>query len=126
MKDVVHVPNFSKNLVSGIQIMHLGYSQLIDKNRLIISKYGKVVATGSYNSQEGLIQMDLHIVLNVSDSETERPSSAVILHNRFGHNGYQLLKNTLPAVNGIKLDHQMKLILILSIQLQELIQEERK
>ena len=51
LDDVAYVPSFTKNLVSGIQIMRQGYKQIIENNSLKIYKDDILVATGSYDSE---------------------------------------------------------------------------
>jgi hypothetical protein len=53
-----HVPSFHRNLVSGIQLMKEGYKQIIYQDKLQVFKDDILVATGIYNSEVGLIQMD--------------------------------------------------------------------
>ena len=63
LNDVAYVPSFTKNLVSGIQIMRQGYKQVIENNSLKIYKNDILVATGSYDSETGLLKMDNEIAL---------------------------------------------------------------
>ena len=128
LNDVIHVPSFSKNLVSGIQIMKEGYKQEIENDKLIISKDHVVVATGHYNPEAGLIQMDNKICLSVlkendlidtpvddQDPNThafvEKPDqeivsrdapNATMIHQRMGHIGSQMLRKTILAVDGLE------------------------
>ena len=58
LKDVVYVPQFKYNLLSGIQVMREGYSQIIEDGILkILDKSGKLLALGEYNPISGLIEM---------------------------------------------------------------------
>lgn len=97
LNNVLHVPEFSKNLVSGMQIMKDGYKQVLQDDKLTVSrKDGRIVATGHFNEEVGLIQMDNDICNNsvISDYES--------IHKKLGHIGDQMLKNTLPAVDGVE------------------------
>ncbi len=58
LKEVAYVPSFSKNLVSGIQIMKQGYKQVIDQDLLQVFKNNELVATGHYDEDSGLIKMN--------------------------------------------------------------------
>ena len=57
LNDVAYVPSFSKNLVSGIQIMNQGYKQIIENGGLKIFKNNDLVATGKYDLETGLIKI---------------------------------------------------------------------
>ena len=60
----VWAPTFSKNLVSGIQIMNQGHSAIISNGVLVISDAvtlppsSKILATGRLDSTSGLMKMD--------------------------------------------------------------------
>ena len=64
LNDVAYVPSFTKNLVSGIQIMNQGYKQIMENGELKITKNGILVATGKYDKETGLIKMDPEITQN--------------------------------------------------------------
>ena len=90
LNGVVHVPSFRHNLLSGIQVMKQGYKQVIADNRLeIIGPDNEVVATGTYNQDHGLIQMDSQI----------KPIAQVCTlnewHRKLGHLGESNLRRTL-------------------------------
>ena len=103
LTDIVHVPSFSKNLVSGIQIMKQGYKQEIYNDKLIISKDGQICATGTYEDSTGLLKMDQSIqpYKECSNSASLRSITRADLHHCLGHPGDQMLERTLPAISGI-------------------------
>jgi hypothetical protein len=61
---VQHIPQFSKYLVSGIEIMKSGYKQVNENNCLKIYEGDELAATGTYYPGVGLIQMDEFIRVN--------------------------------------------------------------
>ena len=61
LDDVVHVPSFSKNLLSGIQVMKQGYKQVIENDKIYIFDQDTLVATGKYCEKTGLLKMDEQI-----------------------------------------------------------------
>jgi hypothetical protein len=98
LKNVQFVPSFSKNLVSGIEIMKAGYRQDIRDNRLFVYDQDDLVATGTYNPQVGLIQMDQEI--SIPDQCNHITLDTV--HQRMGHISLSTLKKTMAAVDGLK------------------------
>ena len=58
VKNVVYVPAFNHNLLSGIDLMKSGYIQIIKNDQLEIQdKDGNVMCTGKYNPDFGLIEI---------------------------------------------------------------------
>ena len=58
VKNVVYVPGFNHNLLSGIVIMKSGYIQIIKNDHLEIQDNdGNVMCTGKYNPDFGLIEI---------------------------------------------------------------------
>jgi hypothetical protein len=110
--DVAHVPSFSKNLVSGIQIMKKDYHQHIYNDRLVISdKNGIPLATGTFDEDVGLIQMDTSIELPEdvskyvpnSDDNANVVVDAKLVHARLGHCHDDSIRRSLKATTGIEL-----------------------
>ncbi len=100
LNDVAYVPSFTKNLVSGIQIMNQGYKQIMENGELKITKNGILVATGKYDKETGLIKMDPEITQNSNYSRSEQKENFKIIHSRLGHPGHNLLRKTLDATDG--------------------------
>ncbi|CAI0476507.1 unnamed protein product, partial [Linum tenue] len=50
LRDVLHVPKIRKNLVSGSVLNKLGYRQVYDSDRYVLSKSGVFVGFGYYNN----------------------------------------------------------------------------
>ena len=103
LNDVAYVPSFTKNLVSGIQIMRQGYKQVIENNSLKIYKNDILVATGGYDSETGLLKMDTEIPQSSNFAHSTVSADYKTIHSRLGHPGHQLLLNTLNATDGIKI-----------------------
>ena len=103
LNDVAYVPSFTKNLVSGIQIMNQGYTQIIENGKLKIFKKNELVATGKYDNETGLIKMDTEIKQNSNYCRTEKKLNYKNIHSRLGHPGNILLQKTLDATNGLKI-----------------------
>ena len=103
LNDVAYVPSFTKNLVSGIQIMNQGYKQIIENGELKIFKNNDLVATGKYDLETGLIKMDSEIQQNSNYCRTEQNLNYKNIHSRLGHPGNTLLQKTLDATNGLKI-----------------------
>jgi len=99
LNDVAYVPSFSKNLVSGIQIMRQGYKQIIENNNLKIYKDDILVATGSYDSETGLLKMDTEIPQSSNFAHSTISADYKTIHSRLGHPGHQLLLNTVSATD---------------------------
>jgi hypothetical protein len=96
--NVVHVPKFSHNLLSGIQLMKMGLKQIIFNDKLTVLDGDKVVCTGHFNHEYGLIEMDTTPII------ANHVSSVLDLtkwHNKLGHVGTQMIKRTLDS-NQIK------------------------
>jgi hypothetical protein len=103
LKEVAYVPSFSKNLVSGIQIMKQGYKQVIDQDLLQVFKNNELVATGHYDEDSGLIKMNNELT-GPDNYSSFIATGYDTIHSRLGHPGDQLLKNTLQATDGIKIN----------------------
>ena len=82
IKNVVHAPSFKYNLLSGIQIMNLGYIQIIKDGELkIIDKLNNVLAIGKFNPYYGLIE----IIQSKNLSLSATNSSLENWHKRLAH-----------------------------------------
>jgi histone deacetylase 1/2 len=89
LDNIVWVPSFQYNLLSGIQLMGLGYKQVIKDNILKISKGNEVLCTGTFNPSYGLIEMNANLA-----------SKAKVLtltewHNRLSHISQNFLTRNL-------------------------------
>ena len=94
LKGVRHVPSFSYNLVSGIQIMKMGFRQVFYNDRLEILKGDKVVYTGQYNQENGLIELnDVDHQENLANN-IKSSLGLYDWHKKLGHVGSQMLKRT--------------------------------
>lgn len=132
--DATYVPSFSKNLVSGIDIMQKGYSTAIKDNSMVIASNvtvppeAHVFATGRLDN--GLLALDPVIdssitnkflspnpfaLLSIEDpsfNNDERSQSKSIsvdldtMHKRLGHIGKESVKRTIDATSGISLTHE--------------------
>ena len=108
LNDVAYVPSFTKNLVSGIQIMNQGYKQIMENGKLKITKNGILVATGKYDNETGLIKMDTEIRQNSNYCRTEQKLNFKNIHSRLGHPGNILLQKTLDATDGLKINQKIQ------------------
>lgn len=98
LQNVAYVPSFTKNLVSGIQIMQQGFKQGIENGCLKIYKDEELVATGQYDETTGILKMD-RIVPHSSNF-----AHSTVLQNRLVHPVDKLLKGTLGEEDeGLKL-----------------------
>jgi hypothetical protein len=71
--NITYAPTFGKNLLSGIQIMKAGYKQILDNDKLTISKDGCTVASGSFDAATGLIKMDSSTAFHVDEQTPSNP-----------------------------------------------------
>ena len=95
LDNIVWVPSFQYNLLSGIQLMNLGYKQVINDNQLQILKDNEVICTGSYNPSYGLIEIK-------ASANLVSKSSILTLtqwHNRLTHLSTNFLIRNLKANN---------------------------
>ena len=83
--------------MSGIEIMKSGLKQVIENDSLKIFDGNELVATGHYNDDVGLIQMDNDVV-----NQSSNGVSFEQVHCRFGHIGNSSLVKTLKAVDGLE------------------------
>ena len=76
IEDVVHVPDFKYNLLSGIQLMKCGYTQILGNDELkIFDESGTIVAQGKYNAKLGLIEMMRDTEMHASQVSSQLPLS---------------------------------------------------
>ena len=115
LKDVAYVPSFSKNLISGIQIMKQGFKQIIEPSGVInIFNKDTLVATGKFDEDTGLLKMNQELPPNSNLVDVQpavpisRPIDEIEAHSRLGHPGRQLLLNTLESTDGISLSEPRK------------------
>jgi len=97
--NAIQVPTFSKNLLSATQLsIEHGCKQVIEPwtAKLIISKDGKTVATGTYDEDVKLIKIEPNQELACTATETWKT-----VHRKLGHAGNKLIKNTMRASTGI-------------------------
>ena len=97
LKGVVHVPTFSHNLLSGIQVMRAGYKQVIKDDRITIyDKNNQIIATGEYDPNYGLLRMHEGVepACNISSL-----LSLMDWHSKLGHLSESLLRRTLKSYN---------------------------
>ena len=60
LENIQHVPTFTHDLVSGIQLMKEGHTQTLDADGyLTVKKNGKIVMSGKYDASFKLIRIDL-------------------------------------------------------------------
>ena len=101
--DVLYVPTIRKNLMSGTVINNLGYKQVIEANKYILSKHGVFVGFGYLCN--GMLRLNIEscFVDNSAYVMTSNELSTTDLwHERLGHVHYKRLiemsKNSLiPA-----------------------------
>ena len=106
--NVIQVPTFGKNLLSATQLsIEHGCRQTIEPwtAKLTITKDDVVVATGSYNQAEKLIQID--------GTETEtanncKPEEWITVHRKLGHAGGAMIQKTLKAASGLSLKNKFE------------------
>ena len=92
LQNVVYAPSLSHNLVSGIQIMKLGYRQEIEADKLYDSN-GNIVASGDYDHDTGLIK------INTNYNEVNSAMTVPNWHTRFGHLNGVILSKTMRQYN---------------------------
>ena len=96
LDNVVHVPSFSKNLLSDLQLMKAGYRKIIENDTLKIFDKETLVATGRYCNETGLLRMD-EVVNN--SNKVSKLHDITHWHSMFGHVGIDIIKNTLKFAN---------------------------
>lgn len=98
LHDVLHVPTFERNLVSGVRLMQDGYTQVIspDGTLQVFNSASQIVATGRFDASQGLIKFDSQEVASSAVS----PSA---IHARLGHPCTHVTRKTLPACTGLTL-----------------------
>lgn len=99
--NAIWVPDFQKNLISGIQIMNEGYTTVIQNgniticDNITIPKDTTVYATGQMDPDTNLIELNpFNHEVNLSYQE---------VHERLGHVGEKTIKQTLRTVDGLEI-----------------------
>ncbi|KAI5441034.1 hypothetical protein KIW84_010479 [Lathyrus oleraceus] len=84
--NVLYVPKLRKNLISGPVLNKLGYKQVCESDKYVLSKSGVFVGFGYYNN--GMFMMNLNGVPNDSGSVFMSSSNVInssLWHARLGH-----------------------------------------
>ncbi|KAI5425435.1 hypothetical protein KIW84_031292 [Lathyrus oleraceus] len=84
--NVLYVPKLRKNLISGPVLNKLGYKQVCESDKYVLSKSGVFVGFGYYNN--GMFMMNLNGVPNDSGSVFISSSNVInssLWHARLGH-----------------------------------------
>ncbi len=93
LKDVLHVPNIHKNLVSGSLLSKNGFQLVFESNKFLLTKSGMLVRKGYLS--DGLFKMN--VIAIVSINENKNKSSAYLLessdvwHEKLGYVNYGTL-----------------------------------
>ena len=88
--NVLYVPKLRKNLISGPVLNKLGYKQVCESDKYVLSKSGVFVGFGYYNN--GMFMMNLNGVPNESGSVFMSSSNVInfsLWHARLGHAHYK-------------------------------------
>jgi hypothetical protein len=88
--NVLYVPKLRKNLISGPVLNKLGYKQVCESDKYVLSKSGVFVGFGYYNN--GMFMMNLNGVPNDSGSVFMSSSNVInssLWHARLGHVHYK-------------------------------------
>ena len=84
MRNVLHVPNIAKNLVSVGQIVDQGMQVKFNKAGCFIEKHGRLIARGKREGRMFTLDVDM-----------PRITSVMFSHGRIGHINLQMLQNML-------------------------------
>ncbi|MEY5045629.1 MAG: hypothetical protein RL713_854, partial [Bacteroidota bacterium] len=96
--NVIWVPSFEHNLLSGIQLMNMGYDQAITQRKLKVTKDNEICLKGTYNPSVGLIEID-HSYLNLYTSGINKIHDVNHWHKRLSHFSARLIKRNLDLKN---------------------------
>ena len=113
LKDVLHVPNIQKNLVSGLLLSKNGFKLVFEFNKFLLFKSGMYMGNG-YLSND-LFKMNVMTVFSIIDNNKSTSSvymieSSNVWHGRLGYVNYHTLHrlinlNLLPKFE-IDFDHK--------------------
>ena len=85
--NVFHTPAFTKNLVSGIELLKNGYEIKMKNMGMTVAKDGEIKATASYDPQTDLLKMN-NVILSANATSSNIPPI----------NRYSLLENPEPIL----------------------------
>ena len=105
--DATYCPNFTRNLVSGIQLNNNGFTQTLANDHLVVtrgplSENSKPIATGKIDKTVGLFKMDL--VTNIYAVEKVLKQNSSVnhtweqVHEKLGHVSDATMRKTLQNV----------------------------
>jgi hypothetical protein len=125
--DATYVPSFSKNLISGIDIMKRGVQTVIGNNKLIMAskiivpENSVILATGRLDKATGLLMLDQDVDQNIvndlqKENQKDEENNSQITHNlagltmnqvhrKLGHVGIEMAKRTIKNLN-LKLESE--------------------
>jgi hypothetical protein len=104
--EATFAPSFSKNLVSGIDIMRNGAQTVIANNKLIIAKKvnipenSEILATGRLDTSTGLLIIDKDVDHSLASEFIEEPFAGFTnheIHRKLGHVGEAMVERTIKA-----------------------------
>ena len=99
LKDVKHVPSFTKNLVSGPKLTKKGYNIFLSKNKFDILNEDKLVVAHGELNENDLPEFDKTSPIPVAYATQKSDDEWLTLHKKFAHANVQTIKRTLIQLN---------------------------
>lgn len=91
LKDILHVPEVQRNLISGVLLNKVGLKLTFESDKLVMTKNGVFVRKGYCNG--GLFVSNvLELIKNVVSSSVYLVDSLSMWHGRLGHIGMSYVK----------------------------------
>ena len=94
MKEVLHVPEIRKNLVSGSLLSKNGFRLVFESDKFVLTKNGVYVGKGYLS--DGLFKLNVMTVVPISNKNNTSSAyfveSLCMWHGRLGHVNYGTLR----------------------------------
>lgn len=109
--NVLYVPGIRKNLLSGVILNNLGYKQVLESDKYILSKHGSFVGFGYLCNGMIMLNLDMPSTFNsicmVDSISSVKLSNMELWHARLGHVHYKRMKemSKMSMIPSIELDH---------------------
>ncbi|GKA83018.1 zinc finger, CCHC-type containing protein [Tanacetum coccineum] len=90
--NVLHVPNIRKNLVSSSVLNNLGYKQVIESNKFVLSKHGVFIGFGYLSNQMSKLNIVNDNIASAFMS-TSKLNDSILWHARLGHVHFKMMQD---------------------------------
>jgi len=90
LKNVLHVPEIRKNLISAFLLCKNGFKMVLESDHVVLSKNGIFVGKGYID--DGMFKLNLDGINEINDISVYLVDSSTLWHVRLAHLGFSSLQ----------------------------------